>query len=284
MRIARFKTGSLVCLGLIGLSWWLGCSSLHGDDFNELLADRRAIERVYYNHRTGTKPPFEETLPAEDLRRLVERDVAREAALKTYFHIEIATAQVDSEVARINQNTRAPEILLEIKVALGNDTNRFTRSFARPIVVERELRERFENDDKLHAQVRKEAETVRTELLAARSGAEGLSAQLKCLTKPSMGSVGEHTWEFVNPTPARNGAGPTKATRFSELPPQLQQILKTQLRNVGDVSAVIETPSGFLVYLAKERTDTTLTAASLNFPKLDCDTWVAQRSVSSTKP
>ncbi|MDB6110870.1 MAG: hypothetical protein JWR69_2620 [Pedosphaera sp.] len=268
----------------MGLSWWLGCGSLHAEDFNELLADRTAIERVYYDHRTGTKPSFEETLPVEQLRRLVERDVAREKALKTRFHFEVATAQVDSEVARINKGTRAPEILAEIKAALGNDTNRFVRSFARPLVVERELRERFENDDKLHAQVRKEAETVRIELLAARSGAQGLSAQLKRLAESSVGSVGEHTWEFVHATTAQNEANPPKASRFSELPPQLQKVLKTQLRNTGDVSAVIETPSSFLIYLGKERTDTTLTVASLNLPKLDCDTWLAQQFLSSTKP
>lgn len=284
MRIAKFNSCLPVVLGLLGVAWWPGCSESRADDFNELLADRTAIERVYYNHRTGTKPPFEEVLPVEQLRRLVDRDVTREAALKKYFHIEVATAQVDSEVARINQNTRAPEILVEIKVALGNDTNRFARSFARPIVVERELRERFENDDKLHASMRKEAETVRTELLAARSGAEGLSSQLKCLAKSSMGAVGEHTWEFVHITATQNEASPTKATRFSELPPRLQQVLTTQLRNVGDVSAVVETPSGFLIYLAKERTDTMLTVVSLNLPKLDCDTWLAQQSLSSTKP
>src|ERR1700720_3637806 len=31
------------------------------DDFSALCADRAAIERVYYQHRLGTKPPFEET-------------------------------------------------------------------------------------------------------------------------------------------------------------------------------------------------------------------------------
>jgi hypothetical protein len=30
-------------------------------------ADRAAIERVYYNHRTGQKPPFEQALPAAAL-------------------------------------------------------------------------------------------------------------------------------------------------------------------------------------------------------------------------
>src|SRR3989442_454407 len=32
------------------------------DDFSALCADRAAIERVYYQHRLGTKPSFEETL------------------------------------------------------------------------------------------------------------------------------------------------------------------------------------------------------------------------------
>ena len=33
------------------------------DDMAALVRDRAAIERVYYNHRLGQKPPFEEALP-----------------------------------------------------------------------------------------------------------------------------------------------------------------------------------------------------------------------------
>ncbi len=48
-------------------------------DFASLCADRAAIERVYYNHRTGEKPPFEQTLPPATLENLVRQDLRKEA-------------------------------------------------------------------------------------------------------------------------------------------------------------------------------------------------------------
>src|SRR6266516_5627825 len=60
---------------------WL-CSIAIADDFASLRADRAAIERVYYNHRLGDKPPFEQALPREALERLVREDLRKEAALK----------------------------------------------------------------------------------------------------------------------------------------------------------------------------------------------------------
>jgi len=50
-----------------------------------------------------------------------------------------------------------------------------------------------------------------------------------------------------------------------------------QLRQPGDVSAVIETPSGFLLFRAKEKTATTLTATRLAIPKRSYDEWLAQQ-------
>ena len=156
-----------VTLGLITLTCAIAAAA--EPDVAALCADRAAIERVYYSHRTGTKPPFEETLPAEALRRLVETDLAKEAALKNVYGVEVTPAMLAAEVQRINTTTRAPEILAELKAALGHDTNRFARTVAKPIVVERLLRNRFENDDQLHAPQRREAEKVREQLLATRS-------------------------------------------------------------------------------------------------------------------
>lgn len=109
------------------------------------------------------------------------------------------------------------------------------------------------------------------ELLAARSGAQGLSAQLKCFATSRMGQISEHVWTFVPIPAAKGGVGPATATLFSELPQKLQHVLKAQLQKTGDVSAVIETPTSFLIYLAKERTENTLAVASLSLAKLDCD-------------
>jgi len=289
-------------------------------DLAALCADRAAIERVYYNHRTGTKPPFEETLPADALRRLVQTDLAKEAALKTAYGVDVTPAMLAAEVQRINTTTRAPEILAELKAALGNDTNRFARTVAKPIVVERLLRNRFENDDKLHVTQRREVEQVREQLLVAKSEirnpksetnpkierrkeqTNAVSNLVAILKAGHSNAVTETTWQLGPRTPDTNApaadeleikkrfgpdaqllSGPRGGERdrqfhFEDLPGELQRVLRVQLRQPGDVSAVIETPGGFLLYVCKEKTAQTLSVATLSLSKRSYEEWLAEQS------
>src|SRR4051812_22173652 len=125
------------------------CSVALAGDLPRLCAHRAAIERVYYNHRLGDKPPFEQTMPPARLEELVRQDQHKEAVLKQAYGVEISAAQLAAEVNRINTTTQAPAMLAEIKAALGDDPARFAEMLAKPILVERELRQRFENDDTL---------------------------------------------------------------------------------------------------------------------------------------
>ena len=51
---------------------------------------------------------------------------------------------------------------------------------------------------------------------------------------------------------------------FEDLPDELQRV---QLRQAGDVGAVIEAPGGFLLYVTEARTGIALTAACLSLRK-----------------
>jgi hypothetical protein len=252
-------------------------------DLSALIADREAIERVHYSHRTGEKPPFEKTLTRDQLRELVERDLTKEAVLKRRYHVEISEAQVRAEVNRINSSTRAPEMLAELKTALGDNPNRFARTVARPLVVERLLRERFQNDDALHAPKRREAEKLRSALLALGQGTNTLAKQIKLLRDNPAGTFSETTWQLGARATEEHRPDEPKDARaklhyFSELSPELQNVLRLQLRAAGDVTAVIETPDGFLLFLATQKTTMELAAAAINIPKGDYDQWLAEQS------
>jgi len=292
------------------------------DDLATLCADRAAIERVYYQHRVGEKPPFEQALPGATLERLVRDDLRKETALKKAYGIEITPAVVEAEVQRINTTTRAPDMLAEIKAALGDDPVRFANVFAKPILVERLLRDKFENDDALHAAQRREAEKVRGQLLQAgaqlrgvREGetapeksevrspiSEVLASNLVVLLKAApTGQFSETTWQ-LGARPAETNApgadelaikqrfGPNaqvissphrekeRKFYFEDLPGELQRVLRVQLRQPADVSAVIETPGGFLLYVAEEKTGTALTAACLSIPKRNYEQWLSEQN------
>jgi hypothetical protein len=272
------------------------------DGLAALCADRIAVERVYYNHRLGDKPPFEQSSPPSLIDRLVKEDLRKEAVLKKSYGVAVTLAMLETEVQRINTTTRAPEILAELKTALGNDPARFARTVAKPIMVERCLRERFDNDDKLHADLRRQAERTRNELLAAKTNGADCEKLLALLKRGYSNSVTETTWQ-LGPRPDEINAptagemeikkrfGPNaqivsspqageKDARvyFGDLPAELQRVMGVQLRQIGDVSTVIETPGGLLVYLCKERTAQTLSVAALSLPKRSYEQWLNEQN------
>jgi hypothetical protein len=271
-------------------------------DFAALCTDRAAIERVYYQHRLGEKPPFEQVLPTATLENLVRQDLRKEAALKQAYGMEITPALFDAEVQRINTTTRAPEMLAEIKTALGNDPARFANVFAKPILVERLLREKFDSDDALHAPQRRQVEQTRNELLAAKTNGADCEKLLALLKRSHANAVSETTWQ-LSARPGETNApaadeieikkrfgpnaqvlssphagGKDQKFYFEDLPGELQNVLRVQLRQSGDVSAVIETPGGFLLYVAKEKTDTVLSVAGLSLPKRGYEQWLAEQN------
>ncbi len=276
------------------------CLTARAEPPSSLVADCAAIEKVFHEHRTGTKPPFEQAMPAALLDQRVRTDRRKELALKRIYGIEVTSAMIAAECDRINTTTRAPEILANIKHALGDDPARFARAMARPLLVERTLRQRFDNDDALHATRRAAAEKARQALLA----------------REEVGDMQETTWhlaprpaEDAPPTPATPHAPRASSTSgsysndaiaqvaqalgggqahsgdrkfyFEDLDPELQNVLRAQLRKPGDVSAVIETPTGFLVFRAKERSADLLIASSLTIPKRSYDEWLSQQPSSA---
>ena len=68
-----------------------------GGQFEDLCADRAAIEHVYYSHRTGTQKPFAEFLPPSSIQKLVNEDLHKENVLRSVYHVEISDAEIQAE-------------------------------------------------------------------------------------------------------------------------------------------------------------------------------------------
>lgn len=267
-----------------------------GNDFASLCADRTAIERIYYQHRLGMKLPFGQTFPTTLIEQRVHDDLLKESVLRKNYDVEITAALIEAEVQRIDATTRAPEVLAELKATLGGDSVRFARAFARPIVVERLLRARFENDEALHANRRHEAEQARASLLAQKPVGDLSEVTWQLAPRPADDQPAPATASTPTKISARSSAYTNEATvqiaqvlsspveetnpkkYFEELDPELQKVLQAQLKKSGDVSAVIDTPGGFLVFLAKERTATTLSAATFSLSKRSLDEWLTRQS------
>lgn len=264
-------------------------------DLARLRADRLAIERVYYSHRLGAKPPFEQFMTRERIRELVELDLTKESLLRTRYAIEVTSQMLQSEVERINCASRAPEILKELKAALDNDLARFASTVAKPLVVDRLLREHFESDAAVHASQRRTAEDVRRRLLEAhrldlpvselvdlmKEAKGGQMNQLVLLLTPLRSESGQAK-PSVAPIPPSSGA-PAKGSltehrpeemSLDVLPKRLQELLRAQLLKPGDVSALVELPNSFNLYLLTNKALDRLEVAVLSVPKPSYQQWL----------
>ena len=271
----------------------------HGADFAAQCLDRAAIERVYHSHRIGITQTFEELMPVQVIEQLVRVDATKESALRTVYHLEVTPAMLAAEVQRIQTTTRAPEVLAEIQHALGDSEPRFASAMARPLVVEREWRRRFDNDATLHAAQRHEAEQARMQLLAKQmlKDMRDVTWQFGARRDATKAEEGKLNGGTTVPTKANSKsslysneataqlsqtiAAPTHAEHrqeelyFEDLEPELRNVLRVQLQKPGDVSAVIELPTCFLIFFTKARTADILSAASVVIPKRSYETWLA---------
>lgn len=268
-----------------------------GEDLSALCADRAAVEHVYYNHWLGEKPAFEQAVPKALIERLVAEDLHKEAVLEHVYGTRITPAMIQAEVQRINTTTHSPDVLGELKAALGSDADRFARAVAKPILVERLLRDKFDNDDALHAASRREAQSVRERLLTAKKTGAPLPDLFSLLKQNHANEVSEATWKLDPPPPQTNAPnaqeieikerfGPNAqilfptadseqhAFYYDDLPAPLRKVLSAQLRQAGDVSAVIEISSGFLLYLVKEKSADALSVAVLTVRKRSYEEWL----------
>ena len=117
------------------------------------IAAQRAIEQVYWQHRLWPKenpqpkPLLDEVLPAAALEAKVEEYLRQSAALAQVWQRPATADELQAEMERMARDTKQPEVLRELWAALGNDPLLIAECLARPALVERLVRERYEADE-----------------------------------------------------------------------------------------------------------------------------------------
>jgi hypothetical protein len=95
--------------------------------FAERVAYQRAIEDVYSRHRiwpkenAKPKPSLDEVMSQAQLEKKVTDYLRNSHALENYWQQPLTAAQLQSEMERMAQHTKQPEILRELFEALGNE-------------------------------------------------------------------------------------------------------------------------------------------------------------------
>src|SRR4030042_4138197 len=132
--------------------------------FEQRIACQEKIEKIYWQHRIWPeanlqpKPPFEKIVPHEIIIDKTSDLTKKTNALAYYWNMHINAEQLQAEMNRIAKNTRKPEILQEIWSALNDDPYLVADCLARPVLVDRLIRNWYAYDERFHGETKKFAE------------------------------------------------------------------------------------------------------------------------------
>src|SRR4029453_8244420 len=124
--------------------------------FAERVAYQRAIEEVYWRHRTWPKenskpkPSLDEVMSAQQIEKKVEGYLRHAQALEDYWQRPITPDELQAEMERIASYTKQPGVLRELFEALNNDPLVIAECLARPVLAERLLTELYAHDQRFH--------------------------------------------------------------------------------------------------------------------------------------
>jgi N-acetylneuraminic acid mutarotase len=114
-----------------------------GLTFAERVGYQRAIEEVYWRHRTSPKenaqpkPSFDAMISQTQLEKKVEECLRKSRLLADQRGWPITPSELQAEMDRMARDTKQPDVLRELFVALGNDPFVIAECLAGPTLVGR---------------------------------------------------------------------------------------------------------------------------------------------------
>jgi N-acetylneuraminic acid mutarotase len=127
-----------------------------GLTFAERVSYQRAIEKVSWRHRIwpkarpDPKPSLDAVMTEAQLEKKVADYLRKSQALEDYWKHPITAEQLQTEMDRMAQHTRQPEVLRELFEALGNDPFVIAECLARPALAERLLTNWYASNERIH--------------------------------------------------------------------------------------------------------------------------------------
>src|SRR5262245_42765683 len=230
---------------------------------------QRAIEQVYWSHRiwpaeNGTpKPALAAVMPDAAIRRSVEDYLKKSKALETIWQRPITGEQLQAELDRLVRETKDGVTLGEIFAALGNDAGTIAECFARPVLVDRLIRDWYAHDSRFHGALRQRAEAARA-----------TCADAACM-KAMGGTYAEATYRRDEVSECLRT---DRAVRLD--PADLSSLRASFTAPVGHLGAVEESWDSFTVRAVIEEGGDGFTTATVTWPKESFNTWWESRRPS----
>jgi N-acetylneuraminic acid mutarotase len=132
--------------------------------FAERVAYQRAIEEVYWRHRTwpaangAEKPSLDKVMSQAQIEKKVAKCLRNSQVLENYWQKPITAEQLQAEMDRMARHSKRPEVLRELFTALGNDPYIIAECLARPALADRLARNLYAHDQRFHGALKQRAE------------------------------------------------------------------------------------------------------------------------------
>ena len=132
--------------------------------YQDRIMCQKATEEVYWNYRIWpkenkrSKPPFEQSMNYDILKAKVEDILKKTNALEINWNKIITGEQLQAEMVRMARHTKKPEILKDLWKALDNDPHLIAECLARPYLVEKNIRDSYSYDERIHGELKQRAQ------------------------------------------------------------------------------------------------------------------------------
>jgi hypothetical protein len=193
--------------------------------FTERVAYQRAIEDVYWRHRIwpkgrpDPKPSLDAVMSQAQLEKKVTDYLRNSQALENYWQQPLTAAQLQTEMERMAQHTKQPDMLRELFEVLGNDPLVIAECLARPMLSERLVTSFHEHDQRSHGELKWGAGSWRAS--TEYQTLNGMAAPGASFTLPTISdgaACSDDTWTATSTTNAPSArAGQTAVWTGSEM-------------------------------------------------------------------
>jgi N-acetylneuraminic acid mutarotase len=245
---------------------------------SQRISCQRAIEEVYWNHRTWPqnsqpRPDLNEILSDTAVESKVEDSLRKSNALEKFWNRPILAEELQSEIDRIERETKQAKMLREIYSALDDDPLVVAECLARPIVADRKIRQWYAYDSRFHGDPH------------ARAFADLSKVNTVEDMQLTSGHYEEQEWIRVennfNQDPGKISLSPEEWTQWKkELQSQLnnfpEEIVTAQSRATiipGKISRLQEDEHRFYAIAVLSESDERIRIAAISWQKLSFDDW-----------
>jgi N-acetylneuraminic acid mutarotase len=267
------KTTTFRSLVILSALAFLGASASLAREltFEQRVQAQEAIERVYYSHQIGATRPFEEAVPRGVLEQKVHTYLKQSAALEQFWHTPVTAEMLRGEMDRIIRDTKMPERLGQIYAALENDTFVIQECLARNSLVERLTRNFFATDERIHNEVRSEAEEMRVRLMSGALDIRSEESHRRIETY----SLGNQGSGIIMPSRMSLGAiGNSNEERHLGLGTiDFERVRESVGAKVGEIGPVMDEPDAFRIRVLLLNQNTRIQVATYSFLKRTWWSW-----------